>query len=241
VVSYKRFRATVRCDVRLQFRQGFYYAAAVVATVSLVGISRLPSLESDIDWVVPAIIVSNLTLGTFYFIGALVLLERGEGTLQALVVTPLRDVEYLASKVVTLTALSIVENMLIAAAFYGQRPGAGYVGMLLGITLASALLVLTGFVAVAAYDSINEYLAPSVLYAALATAPVFTWLLRWDQWFMYVHPIQAPLVLMQAVDQPLEPWQLVYGVSYPILWTGLLAFWSRRTFQRFVVAPAGAL
>lgn len=236
----KRLLAAMQGDVRLQFRQGFYLAAGLVAALAMVAISRLPTLDYDAGWLAPPIIVSNLTLGTFYFVGGLVLLEKGEGTLQALAVTPLRDVEYLASKAVTLTGLSVVENMLIAATFYGQRPGIGYVGMVLGITLASALLVLTGFVAVAAYDSINEYLAPSVLYAALATAPVFTLLLRWDQWLMYVHPIQATLVLMQALDTPLEPWQLVYGVGYPIVWLGLLAAWSKRTFQRFVVAPAGS-
>jgi fluoroquinolone transport system permease protein len=239
-VSLKRVGAAMRCDVRLQFRQGFYYAAALVAAVIVAAITQLPRVDADIGWLVPPIIASNLTIGTFYFIGALVLLEKGEGTLEALVVTPLRDFEYLASKVLTLTGLSVVENMLIVVAVYGLRPALGYLGLVLGIALASALLVLVGFVAVAAYDSINEYLAPSVLYAGLASVPVFTWLVGWDHWLIFAHPLQAALLLMQAVDKPLETWQLVYAVLYPAVWLGLLALWSRRSFQSFVVAPAGA-
>jgi fluoroquinolone transport system permease protein len=230
----------MRCDIRLQFRQGFYYAAALVAAVAVTAISQLPRLDADVSWLVPPIIASNLTIGTFYFMGALVLLEKGEGTLEALVVTPLRDAEYLASKVLALTGLSVVENMLIAAAFYGPRPGVGYLGLAIGIAVASALLVLVGFIAVAAYDSINEYLAPSVLYAGMASVPVFTWLMGWDHWLVFAHPLQAALLLIQAVDRPLDAWQLVYSVLYPSVWFGLLALWSRRSFQRFVVAPAGA-
>jgi fluoroquinolone transport system permease protein len=239
-VSHKRLLAAVLCDIRLQFRQGFYYAAAFVAAVLVFGLSRLPPFGEDVDWLVPPIIISNLTLGTFYFMAALVLLEKGEGTLEALVVTPLRDAEYLASKIATLTLLSLVENLLIVMAFYGPRLGLGSVPLALGIALASALLTLVGFVAVAGYDSINEFLAPSVMYASLASVPVFTWLLRWDHWLLLAHPLQAVMLIMYGGFEPLEPWQLLYGGFYSTVWIALVAFWSRRVFQRFVVAPAGA-
>ena len=101
------------------------------------------------------------------------------------------------------------------------------------------MLILVGFVAVARYDSINEYLVPSVLYAGLASLPVFPWLLGWDHWLLYLHPLQGTLLVMRAAFGPLATWQLAYGILYPALWIGLAGAWSRRAFQRFVVAPAG--
>jgi fluoroquinolone transport system permease protein len=119
----KRLLAALGCDARLQFRNGFYYAAALVAGVMAVGLGQLGRWLPGINlgWLAPGFIVSNMLLGTFYFMGGLVLLEKGEGTLEAQVVTPLRSREYLASKVITLAGLALVENLVIVGAGYGWR------------------------------------------------------------------------------------------------------------------------
>ena len=49
-------------------------------------------------------IMGNLVIGTFYFMGGLVLLEKDEGSLEARVTTPLKPTEYLSAKVLTLTS-----------------------------------------------------------------------------------------------------------------------------------------
>ena len=68
------------------------------------------------------------------------LLEKREATLEAQVVTPLGTGEYLISKVATLTALSLVENLLLVAFAVGMR--FALVPMALGIVLASVLYAL---------------------------------------------------------------------------------------------------
>ena len=92
-----RLVATLRCDVRLQLRNGFYWAVAFLLTTLLVVISQLPPL----DWVpvLPPLVLGNLVTATFFFMAGLVLLEKGEGTLEAQIVTPLSSDEYLLSKV----------------------------------------------------------------------------------------------------------------------------------------------
>jgi fluoroquinolone transport system permease protein len=239
-VSAGRLLVALRWDARLQLRHGFYAAAAFVAGLVVLGLSRLPERAAALDWLVPPLVAANLTMGTFYFVSGLVLLEKGEGSLAALVVTPLRPAEYLASKVLTLSALAVVENVAIVAVFAGVRLGLGALLLALGVALAGALLVLAGFLAVVRYDSINEFLAPSVLYAGLASLPVFLWLLGWDHWLLYLHPLQGALLVMRAAFGAVPAWQLAYGVLYPAVWIGLAGLWSGRAFRRFVVAPAGA-
>jgi hypothetical protein len=96
----------------------------------------------------------------FYFLAALVLLERDEGSLQARRVTPLRQHEYLGSKLMTLTALALAENLIIVVLFHGT--GFRWLLMSGAIVVASALLALLGVIAVARHDSINTFLMPSV-------------------------------------------------------------------------------
>lgn len=95
-----RLRAAAAADVRLQLRNGFYAAAAFVAVclVLLLG----PLSADTVALLLPPLVLLNLQVNTFYFIGGLVLLERAEGSLEALTVTPLRPWEYLSAKVATL-------------------------------------------------------------------------------------------------------------------------------------------
>jgi len=83
-----RLVATMSCDVRLQVRNGFYWAVAFLLAILVVLITQLPSF----DWgpVLPPLVLGNLVTATFFFVAALVLLEKGEGTLEAQIVTPLR-------------------------------------------------------------------------------------------------------------------------------------------------------
>jgi fluoroquinolone transport system permease protein len=112
-----RLAATLRSDIRVQLRNGFYFATAFVAACSIVLLRWLPPELAAV--LLPVVLLGNIVMNTFYFVGGLLLLERVEGTFAAQSVTPLRPVEYLASKVLTLTALSLVESLLIATAVVG--------------------------------------------------------------------------------------------------------------------------
>ena len=232
----KRLLATMGCDVRLQLRNGFYWAVGFLLVSFGVVITQLP----DFDWgpIVPPLLFSNLAIATFMFMAALVLLERGEGTLEAQVVTPLRTGEYLISKVVTLTGLSMIECTAIVVLTCGREFHP--LPLIVGTVLASAIYCLAGFVAVARYDSINEFLFPSMLWITVMSLPIVHYAGLWNNPLIYLHPLQASLVLLKGTVSPLAPWEWLYGVLYSGLWIVLLHAWGRRTFQRFVVATAGA-
>ncbi|MEE8586126.1 MAG: ABC transporter permease [Acidobacteriota bacterium] len=230
-----RLASALACDVRLQVRNGFYYAAAFVALVVAAVFSRLPLGEAK--WILPALLFSNLMIGTFYFVGGLVLLEKAERTLDALVVTPLRPSEYLASKTLSLTGLALVENLIIVWLAYGTD--FQVLPALAGMALISILYALLGFAAVIRYDSINEYLLPSFVYTLLISLPLIDYFGFWRSWIFYLHPMQAPLILLKAAFLPVQAWEAVYGILYSALWIGLMMHWSRRAFRRFVIAREG--
>ena len=91
--------AALRWDVVLQARNGFYWASAFV--VLMVGglLLAVPQAAraNDAVWV-PAILAVNLQITTFFFMAGLMLLERDEGTLTALAVSPLTPSGYLATR-----------------------------------------------------------------------------------------------------------------------------------------------
>jgi fluoroquinolone transport system permease protein len=229
----RRLLSTIGCDLRLQLRNGFYYATLFVVAIYALGSSQLASLRPSLSWLLPAMVLNNLVITTFFFVGGLVLLEKAEGSLRAQIVTPLRAGEYLAAKVITLMALALVHNLVTAWLLVGLT--FAVLPLVAGVALASTLFVLFGFVAVARYESINEYMLPSALYGAPLLLPLL-YTTGWDSWLLYLHPLQAPVVLMRAASGPAGAWQLVYAVLYSGLWIALAYRLCLRAFRRYVAA-----
>ncbi len=234
----KRLVAAMRWDVQLQVRQGFYYAAALVAAILIIIVSQLPG--ADFGLLLPAILLENLVVNTFYFIAGLVLLEKGEGSLEFLVVTPLRATEYLTAKLGTLSLLSVVESLVIViATVLLHRIGFNPLPLLIGLLITAVFYALVGFIFVARFDSINEFLFPSVLPSMLFTIPFLPYFDLVQSPLFYLHPLLGPLLLMRAAFAPIPAWQLVYGVIYPGIWIAVLYPLARRAFQRFIIRREG--
>jgi len=242
----KRLWSTLRTDVRLQWRHGFYYAVLAVTVISVL-LGRQIS-GASLALLLPLVIVNNLIINGFYFVAGLVLLEKGEGTLEAQIITPLRPDEYLASKAATLSLLSLLETVVLMLLTVGLPPRP--LALVAGVLLGAAFFTLAGFIVVARYDSLNEYLLPSVVYAGALALPLLPYAGVGNDLvaaLAYLHPLQAVLALLEAGLQPTTGWQLstiwrpVYGLVYGSLWVGLFFRLTLRSFQRFVVRKEGVL
>lgn len=230
-----RFLATIRTDVRLQYRNGFYFAVAFVLLMIAILLTQLPKIDWD-PWL-PAVVFGNLVMVPFYFVGGLVLLEKGEGTLEAQVVTPLRVEEYLGAKVVTLGALSLFENIAVVTMANGLEYRA--LPLVIGILFSAAIYALLGFIIVARYDSVNEYIMPSTLYVFGLCLPYLSYFDIWTSWLMFLHPLQGPLLAMKAAFTPVEFRELAVGLVTSTAWLVIICVLSKRAFRRFVVRKEG--
>ena len=230
-----RLKSALLWDIRLQFRYGFYYAALFVGVILVIVLKQFP-LES-MAVVLPMFVIGNMTLNTFYFMAGLVLLEKDDGVLEGLVVTPMRRSEYLWSKLISLMILTLLENVLIVTAVYGF--GYNILLLIIGIILMGFFNILYGFIIVARYDSINSFLFPSVFWTMILSIPFLQYFGMIDTPLIYLHPIQASLVLIVGAFQPLELWELAYGLLYSIVWIGILFNFAHRAFYRFIILKQG--
>ncbi|CAJ36392.1 fluoroquinolone export ABC transporter permease subunit [Methanocella arvoryzae] len=230
-----RLVPTLLVDFRQQVRYGFIVASLFTMIVFIAMLSQFSQYGSPVF--VPLFVFGNLMIGTFFFIGGMVLFEKGEGVLQALIVSPLRVEEYLGSKVLTLTALAFIENMAIVLAIFGT----GYNVLLLaaGTILAAVIYVLLGFVMVSRFKSISEYLMPAAFVIVALMLPLVDYLQIFETPLVYLHPMQAPLLVMKAAFVPVESWQLAYGVLYSLIVIAVAFVLSKRAFDRHIINRKG--
>ncbi len=92
---------------------------------------------------------------------------------------------------------------------------------------------------IAQYDSINEFLFPSVPMIILLCLPLLPYFGVGQTALVYAHPLQPALLLMQAGFVRLPFWQAAYALLYGGLCLGLLAWASQRRFQRFIIRKEG--
>ncbi|MCZ6870026.1 MAG: ABC transporter permease [Gammaproteobacteria bacterium] len=232
----KRLLARIVWDIRLQFRNGFYYVAGLVVLMFVVLLAWLP--EQTLAWVMPIVLFGNIATNGFYFMSGLVLLEKAEGSLEAQVVTPLRDREYLLGKVLTLSVLSLIESVLIVAFTYVGEPAWLMIGC--GVVLMAAVLACFGFLTVARYDSINEFLFPSILVTTLLAIPLLDVLDVWSSPLLYLHPTHASLVLLRAGLGHVPSGELAFAFFAAVVWAAIAFALCLQGFHRFVVARQGA-
>lgn len=206
-----RLNALLCADVKLQFRHGFYAAYAVLTILYVLGLNALsPTASEGVLRAVAVVLIFTdpATLGAF-FVGGLVLLEKQHGSLEAVMVTPVRRREYLASKAASLTVLALATTAAMAwATGLPVRPGP----LLVGCGLTSILFVLLGLAVVAGVHTVQGYLLAMVPVVTLPMIPAARFL-GLETPLLWLIPTQGSLRLMEAGlgGAPLNAAELLYA------------------------------
>ena len=218
-------------DARLQYRYGFYLVYTVVTAFYVLGLQLVPAAWRA-DAIALVVVTDPAVLG-FYFVGALVLFEKDQGVLDALVTTPLGVAGYLSSKVVSLTLLAIAAAGAITVL---GAPGPVNLPMLvLGVTLTSVFFVLVGFLAVARYDSVNRYFLSAVGYGTVLFAPIVGYLDVYETPLFALLPLEHALVLVAAAFRPTPLPDVLLAVAYLSLGSAVAFVLARRSFRTHIV------
>jgi fluoroquinolone transport system permease protein len=197
-----RITNAIKADVKFQVKQGFYAVYVIITLIYMLVIYQLPDHMGQI--VVPLIIYFDPSIVGFFFIGGIVMLEKAQGVLDYLVVTPLRSKEYLMAKAISLTLLAIVASSVITLVTY--RGSVQWILLIVGIGVSSLLFTLYGFFVAAKCKSVNEYFVKMLPYMFFIVLPCFLLLIKTPySWIFNIFPSVAGL-------------KLIYGAFIGIHW-----------------------
>jgi fluoroquinolone transport system permease protein len=231
----------LRWDVIVQARNGFYWASALLVIIISALLLYVPeSARADSAVWVPAILAVNLQITTFFFVAGLMLLERDEGTLNALAVSPLSASGYLAMRTFSLTGLAAAETIAIVWIGFGSG---GSWSLILGGTAALGV-IYTGFGAAVAtrYDSVNALLLPASAFVALLLLPLLPHLGLAPRLPFFVHPLEPPMTLIRAGYGVTDRFDVAFGVLGSFGWSAIAFVFGRnrvRALKRNTLASGG--
>ena len=171
-----RLLSAMRLDVTVQVRNKLYVVGIGVGIVVAVAMALLFSPD-QLYAGVPTLMILVAGGSTLMYVAGLIIFERDEGTLNAVIVSPLRTTEYLWSKVITLTALATLESVVMVggAMLIMSRDGVvplPNIPILLGsIIVMGVIYTLLGVVLIVRYDKITDFLLPMGAIAVVLQLP----------------------------------------------------------------------
>src|SRR5215208_1404740 len=107
-----RLLSALRLELTLQNRQKFLHAGIFSGLMWLAVLLPMPANLRPVAE--PYVLVGDIAIIGYLFVGALVFFEKQERTIGAIVSTPLRFWEYLAAKLTVLVLISLFVALTVA-------------------------------------------------------------------------------------------------------------------------------
>jgi len=224
----------LKADVRFQFKQGFYLVYILLTLIYMVILSKLPQ-----EWkstVIPLVLFSDPSMVGFFFIGALVMLEKVQGVIQYVVVTPLRSLEYLLAKVVSLTILAIAATVMITLATYGYQ--LNWFLLILAVILISSFFVFYGFIVAVRCTTLNQYFIKMIPYLLLIVLPCFSLIGFPYAWLFNIFPSVAGLKLVYGAFNGIDFLSALAYTVYLLAANLAIARYVEKIFDRMATEGA---
>lgn len=227
-----QLKAMLKWEFILQFRYKIIYLSLASVVLYYLAIQGMPLINTE-RFRTLFLFLDPVLIG-IVFVGALVLFEKTENTLQALTVTPMEMRNYFLAKIISLTTLSIVAALLFL--FLAHGFAFNYLYMFLGIILTSVFLILLGFILVSRCNSLNEYLLMIMTsFLILFIPPLLHVFGLYQNVIFYLWPTQASFVLLGGVFSEVALLETVYSVIYLVLWTVLCYYLAKKAFYKNII------
>lgn len=206
-----RILVLLRQDVKFQFRHGFYLVYGIVTAIYIVILKALSPNISNV--VSPIIVFVDPSFIGFFFIGAILFFESEQRVKEAILVTPVSNLEYILSKAFSLTLLTDLVVIIIVVFTHGFFINWFY--LLLGATLTSILFIFVGIILADYFKTITNYLVVGGLIMSPFSAPIIEYLGLQSSLLYYLLPTTGSLRLISGgINRNLSAGDFIYSVLY---------------------------
>lgn len=230
-ISLYRVSRALITDVVFQWKQGFYLIYILISFMYLLILSQLPPFI--LDYALPLVVFSDPSVLGIFFIGGMVLLEKEQGVLQSLLVTPLTIKEYIISKTLSLTTVALMAGLLIT--HISQHRPIDYLVLTIGILLTSVFFTLIGFIISTQANTINSFFLHMVPWTLVLIVPCIPFILNPEWSFLLLLPSVSGLNLIFSAMTEATLYKTLFMIIELIIANALLFKITCHIFQKKMV------
>lgn len=204
-----------------------------LVTAIYVGVFKALSGLGNIEKLLVLVIFNDPALLGFLFVGVLVLFEKNENTIQALAVTPVQISQYILSKSIVLTALSLICCFGMVVAGYGlDFQGFHFAAATILTTFIFSML---GFVAVARQSTFNQYIIRALGVILFLTLPFLGYFeVVPGFWFVLFPTYPAIELYTLSFAESAQAVDILVPYTLCVVWAIISFIWARKVISKYI-------
>ncbi len=237
-----RLRKLVLWELLFQLRYGILYAALIMTLMWAGVVFFLPT--STMDIALPMIFITDFAASGLLLLSGMVYFEKGQNSLEALAVTPMKTSEYVMAKLLSLSALLAVIAVLLAVA----------VRLIKGVDLnlffafaaafiSCAFFVLLGLILSSFFESFTDLILPIGVLFGFLFSPFLGYVnsasLDFLDYIFWLFPTYSMIQITDAMLGNTEILQIILPVIYLLAWELLLFKLSVRVLDNRIMGKGG--
>jgi fluoroquinolone transport system permease protein len=189
---------------------------------------------ANIEKIITLLIYNDPAIIGFVFTGISIILEKDQEVLSAMFVTPLSPHVYLASRIITLSAIGSLGALAIVLTAKGTS--FNFIHFSFGAFSTCVLFCLLGIFLVSYTSELLHFFLRGIPLLIFMSLPLLNYFELTDLGLLKLFPVQGGLNLIvnSYRDMP-NSWELIYGYFSIAVWTPLLYWITYRTFLSRVV------
>lgn len=215
-----RLTTLIRHDLRMEKSYGILVAYTFVITIYVL----ILLTASDIlpTWLGALIIYTDPTALGFFFLGGMMMLEKSENVRQTLAMTPVSAFEYILSKYITLTVISLIAAIALALIIGNVN----LILLILTVIPSSLFFISVGVLVARRMKTVTGYLIGSLPVILPLFLPMFLVVIDPFPHWLNLIPTTAQFWLMLSATHVIESTfiQIGFALTVTIL-SALAAFW----------------
>ncbi|KJS21613.1 MAG: hypothetical protein VR72_09755 [Clostridiaceae bacterium BRH_c20a] len=233
-----RLSKLLKWDFLFQAKYGIIIAAIVITLVWLGLISLLPAFI--MDYVIPIAFITDFAVTGFLFIAAMLFFEKGQGTLDVIVTSPIKVSEYILSKIISLSILicSIAIALVFGVSIIKDIE-VNYFFVVVASTLSSSFFILLGLIISTFYKSFTDMLMPMGGLFTLLFIPLLIYvnadILNFLDYIVFIWPTYSMINLIDAILGNSSTNAIILSIAYILILNFILFRASIKFFNKKVI------
>ena len=186
----KRLFNLIIWDIKFQMKYGFYFLYGVLSIFYLIILFAIP-----LKWQEKALIIlifSDPAAMGLFFMGAIILLEKSQKIPYSIAVSPVKSVEYIISKILSLCFISVIVAAILTLSINKNN----LFIVLIGTAICSSIFTLLGIIVATKISSVNQFILWTTPIEILTFVPGVLYLFQISPEVLKYYPINICIDLI---------------------------------------------
>lgn len=222
-----RLLNALKADIIFQYKQGFYLIYIIITLMYLLVLSQLNI--TLVKYILPVLVYIDPSILGLFFIGGILLLEKEQGILSLVYVTPLKTLEYMVSKLVSLCIISLIASLSLSLFAYSGK--VNYLLLIIGISLSSLIYTLFGFSIASKSKSVNDFFVKMIPLMITFILPCILMFVFPNFYWLNIFPSVSALKLVWGSYHGISMIESIYCITYSLFITYVFYKQAYSSFQ----------